>query len=87
MAGHSPEERVQRTGLLAEEVPGRVMSSRSLGDLVVGAGLDSMDQIREENGILDEEDWNVVADDICSAVRRCQSRGLSDDVPKLPSSV
>lgn len=40
------------------------MGSSSLGDFIVGAGLDSMDQIGELHGILDEENGNVVANNI-----------------------
>lgn len=64
MARHSPEESVHGAGLLAEEVPGRVVGRRRLGDLIVAPGLDGMDQIGEEDGILDEEDGNVVAHNI-----------------------
>jgi hypothetical protein len=50
---------------LAEEVPSRVVSSGSLRNLPVGGRFDSVDEVRKEDRILDEEDRNVVADDIC----------------------
>jgi hypothetical protein len=62
--GHGPEQGVQGTRLLAEEVPGRVVSRGRLGDLIVWPWLDGVDQIREPNGILDEENGNVVSNDV-----------------------
>lgn len=67
MAGHGPEQGVQGTGLLAEEVPSRVMGGSSLRDLIVTTRLDSVDEIREKNSVLDEEDGNVVANNICDS--------------------
>jgi hypothetical protein len=64
VTSHCPEECVQRTGLLTEEVPSGVMRSGSLRDLIVAARLDSVDQIREKDGILDEENGDVVTDNI-----------------------
>lgn len=64
MPRHSPEQCVHRAWLLAEEVPGRVMSSGSLRDLVVTSGLDGVDQIGEEDSILDEEYRDIVSNDI-----------------------
>lgn len=65
MSGHRPHKRMQGTGLLTEKVPGRVMCSGSLGNLIIATGLHGVDQVRKKNCILDEEDGNVVADDIC----------------------
>jgi len=65
MTGHSPEQSMQRARLLAEKVPGRVMGGCGLRDLVVRAGLDSMDQVGELDRILNEEDRDVVADNVC----------------------
>ena len=64
VTSHSPEQSVQRAGLLAEEVPGRVVRGSSLGDFIVPAGLDGMDQIGEEYSILDEEDGDVVSNEV-----------------------
>jgi hypothetical protein len=50
--------------LLAEEVPGRIVSSRALGNLAILSRLDRVDEVRELNGILDEENRNVVADEV-----------------------
>lgn len=41
------------------------MGGTGLGDLIVGLGLDGMDEIRELGSILDEERRNRVANDIC----------------------
>jgi hypothetical protein len=63
-ASHGPEERVQSARLRAKEVPCRVMGSGCLGDLIVRARLDRVDEVWEPDGILNEEDRNVVSDDI-----------------------
>jgi hypothetical protein len=65
VARHGPEQRVQRARFLAKKVPRRIVSRRSLWDFLVRAGLDGVDQVREENGILNEEDWDIIADDVC----------------------
>lgn len=64
VTGHGPKQGVQGTRLLAKEVPGRVVGSGRLGNLTVGAWLDSVDQIREPNGILDEENRDIVSDNV-----------------------
>jgi hypothetical protein len=68
MAAHSPEKSVHRRRLLAEEVPSTVVSGGSLWDLTVWPRLDSVNQIGELDCILDEENRNVVANDICLQV-------------------
>ena len=40
------------------------MGGGGLGNLVVGARLDGVDKVGEADGILDEEDGDVVTDDI-----------------------
>lgn len=64
VAGHGPEESVHSAGLLAEEVPRRIVSGGRLGDLIVRAGLDRVDQVGEADGVLDKEDGDVVADNV-----------------------
>jgi hypothetical protein len=65
VSAHSPEERVHGGRLLRKEVPCAVMRSGSLRDFSVRLWLDCMDEIRELDGILDEEYWNVVANNVC----------------------
>jgi hypothetical protein len=55
---------VHGAGLLAKEVPGRIVGCCCLGNLAVLLWLDRMDEIRELDSILDKEDGNVVADNI-----------------------
>jgi hypothetical protein len=50
---------------LAEKIPCSVVSCGSLRDFIVGAWLDGVDEICKADGILDEEDRNVVADNVC----------------------
>jgi hypothetical protein len=61
---HSPKQSVHRGRLLTEEIPRAVMSSSSLRDLIVWPWLDRVDQVRELNGILDEEDRDVITDNV-----------------------
>jgi len=49
---------------LAEEVPSGVVSRCTLRDLAVRLGLDRVDEIRELNCVLNEEDRDVVANDV-----------------------
>ena len=62
--GLSPHEHVG--GLLVEvlEVPEVVVSSLSLRNAVVGLWLAGMDDVHELDGILNEEDRNVIAHDV-----------------------
>jgi hypothetical protein len=61
---HRPEEGVEGRWLLAEEIPGAIMRSSSLGDLTVWPWLDGMDQVGELDGILNEEDGDVVTNNV-----------------------
>lgn len=64
VTSHGPEEGMKGRRLLREEVPGRVMGCSPLGNLTVRARLDRMDQVRELDCILDEENRNVVANNV-----------------------
>jgi hypothetical protein len=64
VASHCPQKGVKCARLLAEEVPSGVVRGSSLGDLVVATGLDGVNEIREQDGILDEENGNVVSNNI-----------------------
>ena len=64
MAGHGPEEGVHGARLGAEKVPGGIVGGGGLGDLIVGARLDRVDEVGEPDGVLDEEDGDVVSDNI-----------------------
>lgn len=46
------------------EVPEVIVGALSLGDFVIGFWLDAVDKIGELEGVLDEEDGDVVADDV-----------------------
>lgn len=49
-------------GVEGHEIPSVVVGSLSLGDFDMGFGLDGVDQVDKLDGILDEEDRNVVSD-------------------------
>src|SRR5947208_322945 len=61
---HCPEESMQATGLLAEEIPCGIMRRGSLGYLAVWTGFDGVDEVGEENCVLNEEDGDVVANNV-----------------------
>lgn len=63
-AGHGPHECVERRWLRTKEVPSRVVGSSRLRNFVIWTRLYRVDEIRELNSILNEEDWDVVANDI-----------------------
>jgi hypothetical protein len=65
VASHGPEQCVQRAGLLAKEVPGGIMCRCSLRDLAIWVGFDGVDEVREFYGVLDEEDGDIIANNIC----------------------
>lgn len=64
ISSHGPEQSVKGRCLLRKEVPGRVVGSRRLGNLVVRAWLDGVDEVRELDGILNEEYWDVVPNNV-----------------------
>lgn len=64
VARHGPEEGMESSGLLAEEVPSIIMCGGRLWNFVVGGRLDGMDQIGELSGVVDEEDGNIVANHV-----------------------
>lgn len=80
-ASHSPEERVHGARLGAEEVPCRVVGRGSLGDLVVRLGLHGVNEVRELDGILDEEHGDVIADDIEVTLVGVEPGSETVDVP------
>lgn len=80
VARHGPEESVQCTGLLAEKVPSRVVRRSRLWDLAVLHWFHSMYQVREQDGVLDEEYGDVIADDVLRAV----SGAFNDSYAVLP---
>jgi hypothetical protein len=46
-----------------------------------------VDQVREPDSVLDEEDGDVVAHDVCPTLATSVHISLEHDIPKLPSSV
>lgn len=64
VATHGPEQGVQRSCLLAEEVPGIVVGGGGLGYLLIRLRLDAVDQIGKLDCVLDEENGDVIADDV-----------------------
>jgi len=78
--GEGPHEHVSRFGNQRNEVPKVVVSCLSLGHLLVGLGLDGVNQIGELDGVLDEEDGNVVTNDVKVALISVKFDGKSSNV-------
>jgi hypothetical protein len=55
---------MERTWLATKEVPCGVVCSCALGYLPIRLRLDGVDEIREENGILNEENGDIVSDNV-----------------------
>jgi hypothetical protein len=66
--GEVPHDHVHRFGGEPDEVPKGVVGGGGLGGLVVGLGLHGVDEVGELDGVLDEEDGDVVADEVEDAV-------------------
>ena len=77
-------DHVQGTRLLREEVISGVMSSSRLRDLLVGLRLQSVNHIGELHSILDEENWQINADDVqiasVSVEASCETSNISGSV-------
>ena len=67
VAGHEPEHTVEGGRLGGEEVIGGIVGSGSLRNLVLGLGLDGVNQVGELTGILDEEHRDIDSDNVCSS--------------------
>src|ERR1035437_8221821 len=61
---HYPHHRMHGFRRERNEIPERVVRARRLRKAAVGFHLDGMDEVGEFNGVLDEENRNVVADQV-----------------------
>jgi hypothetical protein len=64
IAGHNHHDQVQRASLLAKEIIGRIVGCSRLRDLIIRLRLESMNEVREQDGVVDEENWDVNSNDI-----------------------
>src|ERR1035437_4212062 len=62
--GHDPHHRMHGFRRVRNEIPERVVRGRRLWKAAVGFHLYGMDEVGEFDGILDEENWDVVADQV-----------------------
>jgi hypothetical protein len=70
---HCPEQSVHGARLLAEEIPGGIVCGSRLRNLTVRAWLHGVDKVGELNGVLDEEDGNIISNNICrSRLAHCR---------------
>jgi hypothetical protein len=70
---HDPHDHVHALGRQADEVPEIIVGRLRLRKRPVGFLLGGMDQVRKLDGVLDEEDRDVVADEIPVAFLSCTS--------------
>lgn len=63
-ARHGPHECVKGRGLRTKEVPSRVVGSGRLRYFVIWTRLHRMNEIRELNSVLNEENWDIIANNI-----------------------
>src|SRR5450756_178166 len=61
---HDPHHRMHGFRRERNEIPERVMRGRRLRKAAVGLHLYGMDEVGEFDGVLDEENWDVVADQV-----------------------
>jgi len=87
---HGPHEHVGTFGVEVLEVPEIVMSRLSLGYLIVGLRLCSVDNVGELDSVLDEENGNVVSNDIPVALVGVELHGeasyISDGIGGPPGA-
>ena len=67
---HGPHIHVSCLGMHVNEIPKVVMGALCLGYLIMRLWLPSMDHIGEFKGVIDEEHWYVVADNVPIALIR-----------------
>jgi hypothetical protein len=74
IASHDHHDQVQCAGLLTEEIVGRIVGCSGLRDLVIWLGLQSMNEVREKYGVVNEENRNVDSNNVFKS--RVSSRFL-----------
>jgi hypothetical protein len=79
---HGPEQGVERTWLRAKEIPSAIMCSGSLWHFSVLYRFNSMNQVREQDCILNEENRNVVSNNVKVTLISVKSRGKSMNVTR-----
>jgi hypothetical protein len=80
LSRHGPEQGVQSARLLAEEIPSGIVGGGSRWHLAVLLRLDRVNEIRESNGILNEEDGNVVSDNVKISLVSVETSGKPVDI-------
>ncbi len=78
--GHDPHQHVGGFGSEGDEVPEGVVRGGRLGEAAIGLLLGGVDEVGEFDGVLDEEDGDVVADQVPVAVLGVELDGEAADV-------
>lgn len=88
--GHVPQRVVRGLRVQGDEVPERVVGALGLRDLPVGMRLAGVDDVRELDRVLDEEDRDVVADEVEDALAGVElgrePPGVADGVGGAPGA-
>jgi hypothetical protein len=80
--GHHPHDHVHRFRHERDEVPEGVVRRRRLRHLVVRLGLHRVDQVGKLDGVLDEEDRDIVPDEVEIPLLRVELDGEAADVTR-----
>ena len=64
IASHDHHHQVQCASLLTKEIVGRIVGCSGLRDLIIWLGLQSMNEVREEDGVVDKEDWDIDSNNV-----------------------
>lgn len=78
ISSHNHHDQVQCTALLAKEVISRIVGCSGLRDLIVWAGLESMNEIGKKDGVVDEENWDVDSNNVLEACVSSPFPGVLD---------
>ena len=77
---HRPHHHVGALGHQPDEVPERVVGARRLRIAFVRLHFHRVDQVGKLDGVLDEEDWDIVANEVPVALLRVELDGEAADV-------
>nr|AFX60989.1 Bli21 [Bacillus licheniformis] len=87
---HRPHDHVSRFFIVGDKVPKRIVRCRSLRHFVIRFRLKGMHQVRELDGILNEENGDVIADEIIVpffCIKLCrESSDITDGITRAPGT-
>ncbi len=78
--GHDPHDHVHRLGRDGDKIPKGIVRRSRLRDFVVGFGLDSVNEIGELDGVLDEKNGHIVAHQVKDSLLGVKLHGKTPHV-------